>query len=108
MKRLMLSLTALAAVVATPLASQAAPWQSVNQRQAALEQRIDQGVRSGALTRAESQRLRSDLRALAQLETKYRRSNGLSARERADLDNRFDRLSRQIRVQKNDHDARRH
>ena len=77
----MLSLTAVAAVATTPLASPDAP-QSVNQRQAALEQRIDQGARSGALTRAESQRPRSDLRAHTQLEAKYRRSNGLSARER--------------------------
>lgn len=109
MKRTLLALTALAAVAAAPLAAQAAPWSSINQRQANLEQRINQGVRSGSLTRSEALRLRGEFRSLSQLEASYRRSNGLSMRERADLDARFDRLSRQIMAQKHDRqDHRRH
>jgi ABC-type microcin C transport system permease subunit YejB len=106
MKRLAMSLTAVAAVLAiAPAAAQAAPWQSLNQRQANLEQRIDQGVRSGSLTRQEAQRLRGELASLDRLETRYRRSGGLDPRERADLDRRFDQLSAQVRFQK--HDAQR-
>ncbi len=107
MKRILLTLTALAAVSAAPLAAQAQPWQSINQRQANLDQRIDQGVRSGSLTRSEASRLRTEFRSISRLEASYRRSNGLSMRERADLDARFDRLSRQIQVQKHDRDDRR-
>ena len=106
MKRTLLTLAALAAVTAAPMAANAQPWQSINQRQANLEQRINQGVRSGALTRPEAARLRGEFKSISRLEVSYRRSNGLSMRERADLDARFDRLSRQIQVQKHDRDDR--
>ena len=108
MKRILLSLAALAAVSTAPLAARAAPWQSINQRQANLEQRINQGVRSGELTRPEAARLRGEFKSIARLEASYRRSNGLSMRERADLDARFDRLSRQVMAQKHDRQDRDH
>lgn len=110
MKRFLLSLAAASTlVVAVPVTASAAPWQSVNQRQDTLERRIDQGVRRGDLTRAEAQRLRGQFREIAQLERQYRRSGGgLSARERADLDRKFDRLSQRIYAQRHDHQARRY
>jgi Ni/Co efflux regulator RcnB len=108
MKRALLALAALATVAAAPLAAQAAPWQSVNQRQANLEQRINQGIRSGQITRPEAARLRGEFKSISRLEASYRRSNGLSVRERADLDARFDRLSRQVMAQKHDRHDRRH
>ena len=108
MKRTLLALAALAAVSAAPLAAQAAPWQSVNQRQANLEQRINQGIRTGQITRPEAARLRGEFKSISRLETSYRRSNGLSPRERADLDARFDRLSRQIQTERHDRDDYRH
>jgi len=108
MKRFLLPLTALVVLSATPLAAQAAPWQSVNQRQANLDRRIDQGVRTGELTRPEAARLRGEFRTLARLEIQYRRSGGgLSMQERRDLDLRFDRLSQRIYAQKHDRDDRR-
>ena len=82
-------------------------WQSINQRQANLDRRIDQGVRNGQLSRREATRLRSEFNSLARLEASYRRG-GLSAWERNDLDRRFDRLSAQIRNERNDRDNRRH
>ncbi|AUW60328.1 hypothetical protein C1T17_14380 [Sphingobium sp. SCG-1] len=88
------------------MAASAAPWQSINQRQANLERRIDQGVRNGALNRNEAQRLRGQFRDLARLEADYRRSNGLSRRERLDLDRRFDALSSRIKIQKQDRQRR--
>ncbi len=91
--------------ITLPVAAGAAPWQSINARQARLDQRIDQGIRSGALTRREATRLRTDSRQLAQLETRYRRSGGLSGRERQDLDRRYDALAAQVRWDK--HDRRR-
>jgi hypothetical protein len=107
MKRLLLSLSALAIVAAAPLAAQAAPWQSVNQRQANLDRRIDQGIRSGEITRPEAQRLRGEFRSLGRLEIRYRRSGGgLSTQERRGLDTRFDRLSQRIYVQKHDRQDR--
>ncbi|VXC83336.1 hypothetical protein [Sphingomonas sp. 8AM] len=86
--------------VTVPVAASAAPWQSINARQERLDQRIDQGIRSGKLDRREATRLRRDSRQLVQLETRYRRSGGLSDRERQDLNRRFDALSARVRWDK--------
>lgn len=110
MKRILLSLAAASAVLAAlPGAASAAPWQSINQRQANLERRIDQGVRSGELTRVEAARVRDQFRDLARLEARYRRSgHGLDMRERRDLDMRFDRLSQRVYAEKHDRQDRPH
>ena len=81
----------------------AAPWVSINERQAKLDARIDQGVRSGALTQGEANALRSEFRDIAGLEAEYRRSGGgLNDGERNDLNRRMDGLSARIRSQKHD------
>lgn len=94
---------ALAAML--PAAAQA-QWVPINQRQDNLAARIDQGVRSGALTRPEARRLRAQYRDIARLEARYRASGGLSPAERRDLDRRFDRLSRRVYGQKHDRQFR--
>ena len=76
-------------------------WMNINQRQANLDRRIDQGIRTGKVTRAEAYRLRADFQTIARLENRYR-ANGLSNWERADLDRRFDTLSARIRIEAND------
>jgi hypothetical protein len=76
-------------------------WVSINQRQAQLDRRIDQGIRRGDLTWREARRLKREMRVLARLEARYR-YGGLSWQERADLDRRFDRLSAQIRFERHD------
>jgi hypothetical protein len=108
MKRFLLTIAAASAVLAgLPAVASAAPWQSVNQRQANLERRIDQGVRSGELTRVEAGRVREQFRDLSRLEAQYRRSgHGLDMRERRDLDQRFDRLSQHVYAQKHDRQDR--
>ena len=78
-------------------------WMNINQRQAQLDRRIDQGIRNGSITRNEAIRLRSEFRDIARLEARYR-ANGLSNWERADLDRRFDTLSARIRWERNDGD----
>jgi hypothetical protein len=103
-KKIMKNLLAIAVAagalaVAAPASAQA--WQSINQRQANLDQRIDMGVRNGSLTRAEAVRLRGQFNDLSRLEARYR-VNGLTVGERADLDRRFNALSSQIRYQRND------
>lgn len=76
-------------------------WQNINQRQAQLDRRIDQGVRAGQLNRTEATRARTEFRNIARLEARYR-SNGLTPRERADLDRRFDVLAARIHWDRND------
>lgn len=110
MKRILLSVAAASAVlVSLPAAASAAPWQSINQRQANIEQRIHQGLRNGSLTRPEAARLRDQYRDLAGLEAHYRRTGGgLSRGERADLNARYDRLSQQVYAQRHDGQTRRY
>ena len=98
--------TALAAV-ATGAAAQpyrgGNDWMPINQRQAQLERRIEQGIRHGDLTRREAYRLQTQMREVARLEARYR-VNGLSGWERADLDRRFDRVAAQVRWDRHDND----
>jgi opacity protein-like surface antigen len=106
MKKLATLTLAAAALVTTAGAAAAQPhdgWQSINQRQANLEQRIDRGVARGDLTRVEAQRLHREFRQLSRLEARYR-VNGLTRWERADLDRRFDRLAAEIRFERRDRD----
>jgi len=105
MKTVLTLAAALAATVSAAAPAQAQRYQSINQRQQNQFNRIEQGVRSGALTRAEAGRLRAQFRDLARLEDRYR-ANGLSAGERAELNRRFDGLSRRIYVQKRDRQVR--
>jgi hypothetical protein len=105
MKRLIaIAMSAAVMGLAVPAAN-AAPWQNINARQAQLDQRIDTGIRNGSLTRSEARNLRSEFKVIARLEARYR-SNGLSMRERADLDRRFDMLSAKISYDRHDRDHR--
>ncbi|MGE0663010.1 MAG: hypothetical protein AB7H66_00385 [Hyphomonadaceae bacterium] len=103
-KFLAMAVAASALAVAAPAAAQS--WQSINERQARLDARIDAGVRNGSLTRREAARLRDEFYELVRLERRYRASYGLSYAERRDLDMRFDRLSAQIRYERRDDDNR--
>ena len=105
MKRFLITALAATALSAAAMPAAAQVFQPINQRQATLDARIDQGVRSGALTRGEAIKLRSDFREIAAIEARYRASNGLSAAERVDLERRMDALSARIWISKNDRDA---
>lgn len=80
-------------------------WVNIEQRKMQLDRRIDQGLRSGQLTRSEAARLRDDFNAIARVEVQYRRG-GLSMSERADLDRRFDVLAAKINWERRDGDRR--
>ena len=121
-KALIPALALLAASVAVPAAAQSygqgparghgyeqnqrGGWQQIAQRKYNLDQRINQGERNRSLSRREATRLRGELNALVSLERSYQRG-GLSARERNDLDRRYDRLALQVRAERRDNDNRR-
>lgn len=104
-----IALAATLGIAVSAVPAQAQAWQTINARQARLDSRIDQGIRSGTLNRREATRLRTDFRALSRLEARYRSTRpGLTVAERRDLDRRFDALSSRIRMEKNDRQARRY
>ena len=81
-------------------------WQAISQRKYQLDRRIDQGERNRQLSRGQASRLRAELNALVRLEHSYMRG-GLSHRERAELDRRYDWLSMQVRAERRDRPAHR-
>lgn len=75
----------------------------INARQAQVEARLQQGVRSGGLTEAEARNMRAQLRVIVNLEAQYRRSgNSFTAAEQADLMRRYAVLDSRIYMNKND------
>jgi len=78
-------------------------WQSINQRQANLDRRIDAALRDRRISPREAHSLRREFQAIARLESQYRSSApGLTVRERTDLDRRFDQLSARIQIEQRD------
>lgn len=81
-------------------------WRSIDQRKYNLDRRIDQGVRTRQLSVREASRLKNELNSLVRLERVYQR-DGLSRRERMELDRRYDALSAKVRYERRDHNGRR-
>lgn len=69
--------------------------QSVVDGRAEFNRRVDAGVTARRLSRTEGSRLKNDYAALVQTEATYAR-DGISSRERADLDSRLDALDSRV------------
>lgn len=92
--------TVLAGVTTTSFAGTCDP--GVNARQNNQRARIQQGVRSGELTRRETRKVAETQRDVRQLERAYKSDGRLTAAERADLHHEQNQASRQIYRQKHD------
>jgi hypothetical protein len=80
---------------------------TINGRQARQQARIGRGIASGALTPREAVRLERREAAIARQERCMRATGGvLTRRERAALNTRLNRLSRDIRRQTHDRQRR--
>jgi hypothetical protein len=78
----------------------------VNQRQHSQQHRIQQGVKSGELTRGETRRLETEQRHIRHEEARYKSDGQLTRAERADLQQDLNRSSRHIYNQKHDGETR--
>lgn len=95
MNKIMIALAATAAIaVAAPAAAQSV-GADFEVRTEQLQSRLEAGLRSGAISRAEAVPLREQLRQLTRLERQYARG-GLNAAERADLRTRSASLRQNI------------
>ena len=99
----MLKRTLTYAVVATMIGCSPAlaAGRNINKRQARQQDRIYQGIASGSLTQHEAARLERQEARIDAREAKDRR-NGLTPRERTQLERDLNRESRQIYRQKHD------
>jgi CRISPR/Cas system-associated endoribonuclease Cas2 len=78
----------------------------VNVRQARQHGRIQQGVHSGELTKAEAHGLRQEQRAIRTEEKAYKADGKLTKAERKDLHQDQNQASRDIKEQKHDEQTR--
>jgi septal ring factor EnvC (AmiA/AmiB activator) len=68
----------------------------ISERVDRAQERIEQGIRSGSLTRDEARSLRHELNRVREDEDRARRDGHLDQRERGRLDRELDRLERRI------------
>lgn len=114
MKKLLLGVSALGALaVAAPAAAQygnaygnqygnanAGGGVAISNRIGQLESRLQAGIQSGVIDRAEGREIRMDLRDLRRLERQYS-ADGLSQSERQDLQQRLRTIRQDIRLADN-------
>ncbi len=96
MRRLMVALAGASCLVATaPALAQSGPQPNFQNRFGNIENRIQAGLQSGAITRTEAAPLRDQLRQVQQLERRYA-PGGLTQTERNQLQARLQSLRQQI------------
>ena len=78
----------------------------VNHRQHKQERRIEQGVRSGELTRQEAKGLRQEERNIRREERAFKSDGKLTRAERKDLHRDLNKASKDIYREKHDGDKR--
>jgi hypothetical protein len=85
-----------------PVLAQTASTPRIDQRQTNQQQRIDQGVQSGALTQQEAARLQQGQAHVQKLEDKATADGKVTAKERARIEHAQDVQSKRIYRQKHD------
>jgi hypothetical protein len=103
----LITLSALAVLIATPALADGVRDPGVNARQHNQQVRIREGVKSGELTRRETHRVREEQRDVRQLERAYKSDGSFTRAERIDLHHEQNQASRVIRRQKHDRQDRR-
>lgn len=89
-------------VLALPALAQTASTPRIDQRQANQQQRIEQGVQSGALTQQEAARLQHGQEHVQNIENKATADGKVTAKERARIEHAQDVQSKRVYRQKHD------
>lgn len=100
---------ALAGATASAQTAASAPGANtprIDQRQAKQEQRIDQGIASGELTKREARRMERQQAAIDKAEDKAKADGSVTAKERKRLTHAQNHASRNIARQKHDRQDR--
>lgn len=98
-------IAAIAAAFALPAAAQTQSTPRIDQRQQNQERRIEQGEKSGALTKREAARLDKGQARVQKMEDKAAADGKVGAKERARIERAQDKQSRRIYRQKHDRQA---
>ena len=98
-----LKLTMIALLVAAlPATGLAQSSSRIDERQANQQRRIDEGVKSGQLTKKEAERLQEDQRRIQKMEDQARADGKITAEERRRIERAQDRESERIRRETHD------
>ena len=104
----MKTLLALVAALALAVPAAAAPGDPLGaDREARQQDRLRDGVQSGALTRGEAHRARNDQRHVDRLQRRARHDGTVTKKEARQIDRAQDRASRRLHRQKHDGQTRR-
>ena len=90
------------AVFTLPVLAQTTGTPRIDQRQANQERRIEQGEKSGALTKKEAARLEKGQARIQKMENKATADGKVTAKERARIEKAQDKQSRRIYKEKHD------
>lgn len=101
-----LAFTAIAASAQTAASAPGTNTPRIDQRQANQDQRIDQGVASGELTKREARRMNRQQGAIDKAEDKAKADGSVTAKERRRLTRAQNQTSRNIFHQKHDRQDR--
>ena len=93
---------AVLAAFALPVCAQTTSTPRIDQRQANQERRIEQGEKSGQLTKKEAARLEKGQARIQKMEDKATADGKVTAKERARIEKAQDRESRRIYREKHD------
>ena len=102
MKSTTIAAALLAAAMALPALAQTTSTPRIDQRQANQQQRIDQGVQSGALTEKEAARMEKGQERVQNMENKAAADGKVTAKEKARIEHAQDVQSKRIYRQKHD------
>ena len=99
-------LIVLFAAAAPAMASHGVRDSGIDERQHRLEERIEHGWRSGALTQQEVRRLQHEMREIERAERYFWSDGRLTPRERSELHARLDYVTRLVQHERRDADRR--
>lgn len=105
MSKFKISIAALV-IAALPALAFAQATPGIDKRQAEQQRRIDQGVKSGELTRREAARLEKGQAKVQRMEDKAKADGVVTAKERKQITREQDKQSKRIAREKHDRERR--
>ena len=102
MKTMKFVTAAVFAALALPAFAQTTSTPRIDQRQENQQRRIDEGVKSGQLTKKEAARLQKEQARIQKMENKAAADGKVTAKERRQIERAQDRASKNIERERHD------
>ena len=90
------ALIAIALAASTPAAAAPPEWATLSVREGKVAQHVEAAQKAGRISASEGERLRRQLHKIESLRLYYRRSHGMSAWERRDVERRLKAIDARV------------